>query len=72
MVVSADTRFLYSLYGNDTHSPEVRRLARSLKTPLAVGRLHLHELRNALRLAVFRKEVTAAQRQAVLATIDRT
>lgn len=70
MVISADTSFLYSLYGNDANSAEARRLASAFKTPITVGPLHLHELRNAFRLAVFRKEIKAAQRQAVLASIE--
>lgn len=70
MVVSADTSFLYSLYGNDAHSAEARRLAGALKTPIVIGPLHLHELRNACRLSVFRKEMTPGQRQAVMAAID--
>lgn len=70
MVVSADTSFLFSLYGNDAHSANARHLASALKTPLTIGPLHLHELRNAFRLAVFRKEMTPAQRQAVVVNID--
>ena len=70
MVISADTSFLYSLYAHDVHSADAQQLANGLKTSLTIGPLHLHELRNAIRMAVFRKEITAAQRQAVLTTID--
>lgn len=70
MVVCADTSFLFSLYGNDAHSAGARRIAGDIRVPLAVGPLHRLELRNAFRLAVFRKEITLAQCRAVLANIE--
>lgn len=70
MVVCADTSFLFSLYGNDSHSAGARRIAGEIRAPLVVGPLHRLELRNAFRLAVFRKEITLAQCRAVLANIE--
>jgi len=69
MVVYADTSFLFSLYGHDAtaHRPASWRCTRSsvVFTPL-----HRHELRNAFRLAMFRKVMTLERCQAVLAKIE--
>ncbi|MCX6874397.1 MAG: PIN domain-containing protein [Verrucomicrobia bacterium] len=70
MVVCADTSFLYSLYGHDANSAQARLMGNALKVPLAFTPLHRHELRNAFRLAVFRKVMTLARCQAVLAEVE--
>ncbi len=70
MVIYADTSFLFSLYGNDANSPQARTIGDTLKVPLLFTPLHRHELRNAFRLAVFRKVLTPARCQAVLAEIE--
>lgn len=55
MVIACDTSFLFSLYGNDAHSPlAVAWVARS-KRPLLLNSLTHFELANALRFAEFRK-----------------
>lgn len=69
MVVYADTSFLYSLYGHDANSAEARTMGNTLKVPLAFTPLQRHELRNAFRLAVFRKVMTEELFKAVLAEI---
>ena len=62
----ADTGFLCSLYAPDAHTARaVRRMARQT-LPLPVTWLHQLEFRNALRLRVFREEVTPSQRDASL------
>lgn len=62
----ADTGFLCSVYAPDAHSKRAAaRLARQ-PLPLPFGWLHQLELRNALRLRVFRGEITAAQRDLAL------
>ena len=43
---------------------------RDFREPLPFTPLHRHELRNALRLAVFRKEIDAERRNAAFADID--
>src|SRR4051812_7039327 len=43
---------------------------RDFGDPLPFTQLHRHELRNALRLAVFRKEIDAERRNAAFADID--
>ena len=70
MVGYADTSFLVSLYGRDSNSSESQEIAGKLTGPLAFTPLHRHESRNAVRLAVFRKEITAEECRAVLAAID--
>jgi predicted nucleic acid-binding protein len=70
MVAYADTSFLVSLYGQDANSAPAQQLAATFKTPLAFTALLRHEARNAVRLAVFRKEITPVECQAVLAAIE--
>ena len=62
----ADTGFLCSLYCPDAHTDRaVTRMSRQ-SLPLPFIWLHQLELRNALRLRVFRGEVTPVQRDASL------
>ena len=70
MVAYADTSFLYSLYGHDANSAQARTMGNALKVPLALTPLQRHELRNAFRLAVFRKVMTLERCEAVLAEIE--
>ncbi len=70
MVAYADTSFLYSLYGHDANSAEARTMGNALQVPLAFTPLQRHELRNAFRLAVFRKAMTEERCEAVLAEIE--
>ena len=70
MVTYADTSFLFSLYGHDANSPQARPMGDALTAPLAFTPLHSHELRNAFRLAVFRKVMTVERCQGVIAAIE--
>jgi predicted nucleic acid-binding protein len=70
MVAYADTSFLFSLYGNDANSPQARSIGDSLQSPFAFTPLHRHELRNAFRLAVFRRVMTPERCRTVLAEIE--
>ena len=66
MSAYADTGFLCSLYLPDAHTARATaRMARQ-PLPLSFGWLHQLELRNALRLRVFRGEITPPQREAAL------
>ena len=66
MKAYADTGFLCSLYAPDAHTHRaVTRMSRQ-SLPLPFVWLHQLELRNALRLRVFRGEITPAQRDASL------
>ena len=62
----ADTGFLCSLYAPDIHTR--RAVSRMTHQPLPVPIIWLHQLefRNALRLRVFRREITRTQRDASL------
>jgi hypothetical protein len=70
VVAYADTSFLFSLYAQGAHTSRAGAMAGALKDPLAFTPLHRHELRNALRLAVFRGDMTAMQCRAVLANLE--
>ena len=66
MKAYADSGWLCSLYASDAHSRlAVARMAR-VTLPVPVIWLHQLELRNALRLRVFRGEITPEQRDASL------
>lgn len=70
MVVYADTSFLVSLYGQDANSAQAQTMAAGFGAPIALTPLLRHEARNAVRLALFRKEITSEECAAVLAAID--
>ncbi len=70
MKVYADTSFLLSLYLEDDHSPKATALMQSLKGPLPLTPLHRLELRNAIRLAVFRGQVSRLQRDGALQNVE--
>lgn len=71
MVVYADSSFLASTYLPDNHSESADRLLARLSQPLILTSLQRHEVRNAIRLAVFRKEITRPESAALLAQLDR-
>jgi len=52
--IYADASFLVSLYLRDSHSAAAAALVQKTRLALALTPLQRHELRNALRLAVFR------------------
>lgn len=62
----ADTGFLCSLYAPDAHSPKAVKTMHRQSLPLAYTWIHQLEFRNALRLRVFRREITPAERDASL------
>jgi predicted nucleic acid-binding protein len=62
----ADTGFLCSLYAPDAHSLRAITAMRRHPVPLAFTWIHQLEFRNALRLRVFRREITPKQRDASL------
>ncbi len=51
MVVSADTSFLFSLFGNDAHSQKALDWVRASPLPLSISELAEFELANAFRFA---------------------
>jgi predicted nucleic acid-binding protein len=65
----ADTGFLCSLYAPDAHTSRAVARMKRQALPLAFTWLHQLEFRNALRLRVFRRDITAGQRDASLNTM---
>lgn len=66
MVAYADTSFLFSLYAQDANTVRAGRIAAARQTALVFTPLQRHELRNAFRLSLFRREITAAECQELL------
>jgi predicted nucleic acid-binding protein len=66
----ADTSFLVRLYLTQSDSQKALAFMRDFRDPLPFTPLHRHELRNALRLAVFRKEIDAERRKAAFLDIE--
>lgn len=59
----ADTAFLCSLHTPDAHTSRAVAWMQGQRDPLPFTGLHRLEFRNALRLRVFRKEITPEQRE---------
>lgn len=70
MVVCADTSFLFSLYGNDVHTPRAIKWANRRRAPVTVSVFNEYELGNALRLAEFRKALAAGESALFLAQFE--
>jgi hypothetical protein len=66
MTSYADTGFLCSLYAPDAHTGRAVARMKRQALPLPLTWLHQLEFRNALRLRVFRGEITPSQRDASL------
>jgi predicted nucleic acid-binding protein len=60
----ADTSFLFSLYLADANTPAALRFRLTINGPLPLTAFHRVELRNAMALAVFRRQITIATAQA--------
>ncbi len=52
-MLCADTSFLFSLYGHDTHTEEALALLAKTAQPLLLSALNTYELSNALRFAEY-------------------
>jgi predicted nucleic acid-binding protein len=61
MVTCADTSFLFSLYGDDIHSPQAVSWMKMRETPLILTSLNEYELGNALRFAEFRGVISPGE-----------
>jgi len=66
----ADTSFLVSLYTPDANSPRAIASLRALREPLPFTPFHRLEFRNAIRLRVFRGELSGPERSAALQALD--
>ncbi len=65
-----DTAIILKLYVQEATSPDAVRLANESSTPYLLTTLQQIEVRTALRLKVFRKEITPAEMQASLAAFE--
>ncbi len=70
MVAYADTSFFFSLYAQDANTVQAGQIAATLQSPLVITPLQRHELRNAFRLSLFRREITAADCQRLLDAVE--
>lgn len=70
MKTYADTSFLVRLYLTQSDSQKALAFMRDFRDPLPFTPLHRHELRNALRLAVFRKEIDVERRKVAFLDIE--
>ena len=61
MVICADTSFLFSLYGNDVHTPRAVAWIKKRRIPITITALNEFELGNALRFAGFRKGIASGE-----------
>ncbi len=61
MVTCADTSFLFSLYGNDVHTPRALAWMKSQRGALTLTSLGEYELSNALRFAEFCKKIAPGE-----------
>jgi predicted nucleic acid-binding protein len=61
MVTCADTSFLFSLYGNDAHTPRAVAWMKSQRHALTLTALGEYELGNALRFSEFRKGIAPGE-----------
>lgn len=68
--IYADTSFLMSLYVQDANSARAVTAVEKGTMPIFFTPLVRHELQNALRLAVFRRQITSAQREAAWHEIE--
>jgi predicted nucleic acid-binding protein len=70
MPAYADTSFLAAVYSPEPGSIKAIGMMQRLRESLPFTPFHRHELRNGIRLRVFRKEITVDQRKAAFAEID--
>lgn len=61
-----DTGFLCSVYSNDANSSWAIAVMQRINSPMVLTWLHHLEFRNALRLRIFRNEISTKQRDASL------
>lgn len=66
----ADTSFLCAIYLPESNSPLVMQYLAAHRRPLGFTSFQLVELRNAIRLAVFRRYLNGQQAEAALAQIE--
>ena len=71
MSLYADTSLLVSYYVNDANSARAQALLQGVNVPLVFTGLHRLELKNAMKLGVFRHLITPRQSRAAWNDIER-
>src|SRR5215213_5468046 len=66
----SETSFLVRIYLTQSDSQKALAFMRDFRHSLPFTPLHRHELRNAIRLAVFRKEIDAERRKLAFQDIE--
>jgi predicted nucleic acid-binding protein len=66
----ADTSFLFSLFGNDTHTAAAYNWSRRTQSPIAITLLNRYEFGNAMRFAAFRKAISPADARSSLTAFE--
>ena len=70
MVIATDTSFLFSLYGNDLHTPSAVAWSQQNAEVIVISSLNRFELINALRFAECRKAIAAGNAALFAAQFD--
>lgn len=70
MKIYADSSFLVSLYVSDGHTEKAIAWMNRHAQSLPFTSLHRHEVRNAIRLAVWRDELDSAKRREIFRLLD--
>lgn len=70
MVICCDTSFLFSLYGNDVHTPRAIQWIGGQKSALTLTAFNRFELSNALRFAEFRQAIGPGNAAAFLSQFE--
>jgi predicted nucleic acid-binding protein len=70
MTVYADTSFLFSVYLPDANTPAARTYLRAQRPALTFTSLQRYELRNAIRLALFRRHIDADTAKGALTQVE--
>ncbi len=69
-LATADTSFLFSLFGNDSHTAATQAWTRQARIPISVTVLNRYEFGNAVRFAAFKKVISQAEARATLEAFE--
>ena len=70
MVISADTSFLFSLYGDDCHSGRAKKWIQDSRSAILISAITDFELRNAIRFSECRRFVPSGKAAFYLAIYE--
>lgn len=70
MVIYADTSFLFSVYGNDAHTPRAIAWIQNSGIAISITELADYELGNALRFSEFSKRLSPGKSAAYMAEYE--